>query len=251
MSFIRIGTYQCGLDGADEVVRRAEQTLVPSYRKRPGFLSYVLGTTPGDQVLSFSLWQTLEQAMASKGVAERWVQDSARGLVLSGESLVGEVGVMTSVAEVGELLVRRLYACFNEGTLDNAREVVAPGARMRTLAFDSDEPLLASLQDWMIAFPDAKIDVQRMIATEDLVVAEFIGRGTHLGPLNTPDGPIEPTGRTVEIFFVDSFDIRDGQIAGGRTYFDTGRMLGQLGLVMQPSVTVPATQEAPSPPTMH
>jgi predicted ester cyclase len=69
---------------------------------------------------------------------------------------------------------------------------------------------------------------------EDLVVVEFVGRGTHDGPLKGPVGEIPPTGRRVEIRFCEVHEIWDGKIVRFRTYFDPATMMRQLGLMPAP-----------------
>ena len=47
------------------------------------------------------------------------------------------------------------------------------------------------------AFPDARVDVHRLVVTEDTAVEEGTFSGTHSGVFRTPMGDIPPTGRTV------------------------------------------------------
>jgi ketosteroid isomerase-like protein len=65
---------------------------------------------------------------------------------------------------------------------------------------------------WTTAFPDAVTLTNATIADKDDTVVEFVGRGTHLGPLSGPDGTIEPTGRTVSLEFVAVHRLRNAKI---------------------------------------
>ena len=46
------------------------------------------------------------------------------------------------------------------------------------------------------AFPDLSQDVTHLVAAGESAFAEVIARGTHTGPLETPDGDIPPSGRS-------------------------------------------------------
>lgn len=63
------------------------------------------------------------------------------------------------------------------------------------------------------------------------MVVEFMGRGTHTGPLHTPTGDVPATGRRVDLPFCDVHRIEDGKITNGRSYFDLATMMRQLGLM--------------------
>jgi predicted ester cyclase len=49
------------------------------------------------------------------------------------------------------------------------------------------------------AFPDGTVTLEKQIASEDEVATEILLTGTHTGPLRTPNGPIEPTGKRVSV----------------------------------------------------
>jgi predicted ester cyclase len=74
------------------------------------------------------------------------------------------------------------------------------------------------------------ITIDNLIASGDVVVVEFTGRGTHTGPLVTSMGEIPATGRSLTLKLCDVVEFKDGKVASQRTYFDTGSMMAQLGL---------------------
>lgn len=83
---------------------------------------------------------------------------------------------------------------------------------------------------WIGAFPDGRVEVTKIVASDDAVAVEYTGRGTNTGPMAGPDGETPATGRSVEIAFCDVWEFRDGRLAGGRSYFDMASLMGQLGL---------------------
>lgn len=98
-------------------------------------------------------------------------------------------------------------------------------------------------QGWAQAFGNGRVDVTNAAATDDQFLVEFVGRGTHDGPLATPTGSLPPTGKNVEIHFCSVGRLRDGKIADSRLYFDALGMLSQLGVIPAPATAnVQATQ---------
>lgn len=139
-------------------------------------------------------------------------------------------------------LARTLYEGWNERRFDDIAEAMAPDGKIVVVGtgdeFVGAEGTLQYNQQWYAGFPDGHITVDNMIAAGDTVVVEFTGRGTHTGPLATSMGEIPATGRSLTLKLCDVLEFRDGKITAQRTYFDTGSMMAQLGLMAeQPATT--------------
>ena len=85
-------------------------------------------------------------------------------------------------------------------------------------------------QAWATAFPDGRVEIKRITASDDGVAVEFVGRGTNTGPLFGPEGPIPPTGRKGELQLCDVLEIKDGSVRRVRSYYDSATLMRQLGL---------------------
>jgi len=83
---------------------------------------------------------------------------------------------------------------------------------------------------FVTAFPDLSQDVRLLVDGGEYAFAEVVARGTHTGPLATPEGDIPPTGRTIEVPFCVLVRAREGLLSEGREYYDALSLLGQLGL---------------------
>lgn len=90
-------------------------------------------------------------------------------------------------------------------------------------------------QGWATAFKDGRIEITNAAATEDTSVVEFVGRGTHTGPLSGPAGDIPATGRTIDIHFCSVSRFVNGKIAESRLYYDALGLLTQLGVIPAPA----------------
>jgi steroid delta-isomerase-like uncharacterized protein len=87
-------------------------------------------------------------------------------------------------------------------------------------------------QGYLTAFPDAQIDVTRMIAQGDYVVAHYRATGTHTGPLRTSTGRSVPaTGKTFAVKGCSTYELTGGKIARQWDFADMLSLFDQLGLL--------------------
>jgi steroid delta-isomerase-like uncharacterized protein len=144
-------------------------------------------------------------------------------------------------AQDNAMLARAAYGAFNERDFDRAAALVAEDLELINVAtgetFRGPEGFRQYMQGWASAFSDASTEITNLSAGDDFAVVEFVGQGTHDGPLKGPAGEIPPTGRRVEIRFCEVHEIWDGKIVRSRTYFDLATMMGQLGLMSAPEQT--------------
>jgi steroid delta-isomerase-like uncharacterized protein len=93
------------------------------------------------------------------------------------------------------------------------------------------EATLESYKGWAQAFPDS-VGTYRAthVADDGTVVLEVTWSGTHRGPLQTPDGPIAPTGKRIEIPACMVVEVAGEKAKAQRHYFDMVTLLRQLGV---------------------
>jgi steroid delta-isomerase-like uncharacterized protein len=129
--------------------------------------------------------------------------------------------------------VQALYDCFNardiEGMLDTVTEDFVLEDMALGMRFEGRDGMMQWLQGFLTAMPDSSTEVTRVVDGGDWIATEHTGRGTHTGPLVTPEGEIPPSGNSVELKFGEFFRMRDGKIAGFRAYYDAATLLRQLG----------------------
>ena len=83
-------------------------------------------------------------------------------------------------------------------------------------------------------FPEMDYQVTRTVAAPELVVVQWIFRGTHSAPLGPPifQAPRLPTGRTIQLRGISVYDVSDGLIQRETTYMDLATLMVELGLTL-------------------
>ena len=79
------------------LARRTQESMLPLFQGQPGFVSYSVMSS-ANEVLSFSIWETEEQAEAANKVSRDWVADNIDPSQIElVESRVGELLVATAL----------------------------------------------------------------------------------------------------------------------------------------------------------
>jgi ketosteroid isomerase-like protein len=87
---------------------------------------------------------------------------------------------------------------------------------------------------WFGAFPDAHVQVHALHLSDDVAVEEGTFTGTHRGVLHGPTGDVPPTGRSVNVDYLQVLRFRAGRHVSFNLLFDRLQMLEQLGLLAAP-----------------
>ena len=120
-------------------------------------------------------------------------------------------------------------------TLANDVENILPGAPPG--AMNGVAGFRAFAEPFAKAFPNAGMTLTSTVEAGDTIITEGVFTGTHTGPLETPQGTVPPTGRSIEIPFADIFVARDGKFVKHHLYFDNAAFMAQLGLMPEPAAT--------------
>ena len=123
---------------------------------------------------------------------------------------------------------------FNAKNWDQVKETVTPtvvydevGTHRRITGVNN---VIEAWKGWATALPDSKATFEREVFSGNTVTLELTWRGTHTGPLQTPNGEIAPTGRKIELRAVQVVDVADGKAQSIRQYFDMATLFDQLGV---------------------
>jgi steroid delta-isomerase-like uncharacterized protein len=123
---------------------------------------------------------------------------------------------------------------FNEKNWDAVRASISPDFVYDEVATNRKvqgvDQVIPLWQGWATAFPDAKATFHRELPSDDSVVFEVSWRGTHKGPLQTPNGPIAATGNRIDVRACMVIEVVRDKAKAQRHYFDLGTILQQLGV---------------------
>lgn len=81
---------------AQELARRAEDGLLPIFQAQPGFKAYSVIQSDGE-ILSFSAWDSAEQAEAANAAAADWVAENMTDDIDLKETRIGEIVISTAL----------------------------------------------------------------------------------------------------------------------------------------------------------
>ena len=87
-----------------------------------------------------------------------------------------------------------------------------------------------TVEVYATAFPDMHRELHTFYVVGNIVIVQLSLRGTHLGPLETPDGTVPPTGRRMDAPCCDVFELVDGKIKRFDCYAEGSVIVKQLGL---------------------
>ena len=126
---------------------------------------------------------------------------------------------------------------FNAHDLDGFAAVLAENVTFEApggMRGEGKQACVAFFGSWFGAFPDARVDVHDLHIADDVAVEEGTFTGTHNGVLHAPTGEIPPTGRSVNVDYIQVLRFRDGKHVSFNLMFDRLLMLEQLGLIPAP-----------------
>ncbi|MBB3664576.1 ketosteroid isomerase-like protein [Prauserella sediminis] len=131
-------------------------------------------------------------------------------------------------------VVAKLYEAWNSRDIGSWVDCFSPDATWTNLptgeVHTGHDGMARNYHNWDGPFPDGKCAELTISGGFGLVVAEFTAIGTHTGTMATPDGCIEPTGRTLLVPFCDVHHLEAGRITETRRYWDQLTVSAQLGL---------------------
>lgn len=132
--------------------------------------------------------------------------------------------------------VEHVIAALNAHDAAGVASTYAPDAIVYTAA--SPEPVRGraaiqqDFQQWITAMPDMTVEIEEVQVDGPTAAMRLLFVGTHTGPLTTPLGVVEPTGRRVVVpMAVFNRHDESGTTEVEHRYLDMMTMVRQLGLI--------------------
>ena len=92
---VRMARYTTSGD-MDELITRAEDGMLPLFEGSPGFKSYSIAVS-GNEIFSFSVWDSAEDAEAANAAAAGWVAENMGDDITLTEQNFGELKLSTAL----------------------------------------------------------------------------------------------------------------------------------------------------------
>lgn len=87
----RVALYDLTSGTAQETVDIARGGMIPLYEAQPGFVRYEVGVLDDGGILSFSIWETAEEARTAVALAAEWVHEHLATRIKLREEHTGDV----------------------------------------------------------------------------------------------------------------------------------------------------------------
>lgn len=135
----------------------------------------------------------------------------------------------------GAAALRSIYEAYQSRNFQDAAQLFAADAEVVNVTtgdrYLGPDGFVQQAGVWTAALPDLRVQVLSCDAAAGHGVAEYVLSGTHTGALISAEGFVPPTRAIVEVQICDSVAFRDGQIVRLHSYFDSGSLLRQMGLL--------------------
>jgi heme-degrading monooxygenase HmoA len=91
MNHIRVALYDIKSGTAEEAGEIARKGMLPLYKKMPGYVRYEVGKLDNGGIVSFSIWETADEAQAAVEAAAGWVKENLADRISLRENHVGDL----------------------------------------------------------------------------------------------------------------------------------------------------------------
>jgi heme-degrading monooxygenase HmoA len=76
MRHFRIALYDMTSGTAEEAIEIARDRVIPLFEEQPGFVRYEVGSIDTGGIVSFSVWETEDEALHAEKVAAEFVKEN-------------------------------------------------------------------------------------------------------------------------------------------------------------------------------
>jgi len=136
-----------------------------------------------------------------------------------------------------EKTVRQFHESWDMRGPDRGAEVIADDCSFEDIArgekLPGKEVYKEDYSRWREAFPDGLCKVENVMVSQcrEWAKVEFRNTCKHTGTLRSSLGDFAPTGKRAAVRYCSVMRIKDGMVVEGRDYYDSAKIVRQLGLV--------------------
>jgi len=222
----------------NQAIKDFKESVLPALAAHPGNRSGMLlvNKETGDAI-SIGIYEDETSAKAFGPKVEKLLESFKKYQADNTEPKRELYEIASSTLLESKALVERGMKAFNAHDLeavarDAAPDIVAtaPGG----VKANGPQAVKEYNQNFITAFPDARVDAKKVIIQGRTVVVEGVFTGTNNGTLKTPMGEIPPTGRKVSGEYIQVFEIDRGLVKRDHLMYDQVDLMTQLGMAPGP-----------------
>jgi predicted ester cyclase len=222
----------------DKAIKEYKEAALPAIATHEGARSATLliNRETGD-ILSIAFYENEAAAKSFAPKAEKLIAGFEKYAASDAKPTREIYEIATSTQSEAKAVVERTYKAINAHDLEAAARDSAPDAVLTApgdMTVKGPQGIKEYNQNWITAFPDARLETKNIFAQGNQVVVEAVFVGTHNGTLKTPMGDVPATGRKVRGDYVQVFEVDRGLIKKARLMFDQVQLMTQLGMAPAP-----------------
>jgi steroid delta-isomerase-like uncharacterized protein len=130
-------------------------------------------------------------------------------------------------------VIQSLYDAVNNRDVDRYLSLFSDDSQFRVVSTEETHRGVNEIRNmaekWMMAFPDGKFQVKKIIGSGDDWSVELSFVGTHQGTLSSPRGDVPATGKKVNVPACDVITLKNGKIQSLNCYMDGLVLRSQIG----------------------
>ena len=229
----------------DKAIKEYKETALPAVSQHKGARSaFLLVNRDTGEAISIGLYED-EAAAKSFGPKADKIAASLKKY-MTGDVKRELYEVATGTQAESKAVIERGMKAFNAHDLEALARDAAPDIEFTApgdVKLKGPQDVKEYNQNYVRAFPDARIEAKNIFTQGNNVIVEGILTGTHNGTLKTPMGDVPATGRKVRGEFIQVFEVDRGLVKRVHLIFDQVQLMTQLGMApAAPSQTVKSTR---------
>jgi predicted ester cyclase len=218
----------------NQAIKEYKESALPALAAHEGNRSgMLLVDRESGEAISIAIYEDEGSAKAFGPKAAKLVESFKKYRSGTSEPKRELFEIATSTALEAKAVVERGMKAFNAHDLEAVARDAAPDIVLTApggIKVQGAQAVKEYNQNWIRAFPDARVENKKLIAQGNTVVVEGVFTGTHAGPLKTPMGEVPPTGRKVKGDFIQVFEIDRGLVKRDYLVYDQVDLMTQLGM---------------------
>jgi predicted ester cyclase len=229
----------------DKAIKEYKEAALPAVAQHKGARSaFLLVNRDTGEAISIGLYDDEGAAKSFAPKAEKILESLKK--YMSGDAKRELYEVAAGTQAEARAVVERGMKAFNAHDLEALARDSAPDIESTApgdVKLKGPQAVKEYNQNFVKAFPDARIEAKNLFTAGSTVIIEGIFTGTHEGTLKTPMGDVPATHRKVKGEFIQILEVDRGLVKRDNLIYDQAQLMTQLGLApAAPSQTAKSTR---------